>query len=64
MAFQDFPPFRRATPSALRIALLLACAAAIVLYFVFREAIREADDIYESSGFIPRSTNSIPAPKR
>ena len=51
-------PDYRTTTGAFKWILLVAALGSVILYFVFREAVREADDIYDKSGFIPRSTNA------
>jgi hypothetical protein len=54
----------RTTTSMFKWIVLIAAVGAIALYFVFREAIREADDIYDKSGFIPRSSSQAAKPPR
>jgi len=51
-------PGYRTTPGAFKWILLFVAIGVVVLYFVFREAVREADDIYDQTGFIPRNTNA------
>jgi hypothetical protein len=56
-------PGYRTTTGAFKWILLVALIGSVILYFVFREAIRESDDIYDKSGFIPRNAN-VPATSR
>lgn len=47
----------RTTAGMFKWIVLIGVIGAVVLFFVFRRAIQEADDIYDKSGFIPRRTN-------
>jgi hypothetical protein len=57
-----FPRGYRTTTSAFKWIALIAAVGAVVLYLVFREAIREADDIYDKTGFIPRTSSQTARP--
>jgi len=48
----------RTTTGAFKWIMLGVAVGCVILYFVFREAIRESDDIYDGTGFIPRKTNA------
>lgn len=48
----------RTTAGMFKWIVLIGAIGALVLFLVFRRAIKEADDIYDKSGFIPRRTNS------
>ncbi len=51
-------PGYRTTPAMFKWILLFVILGSVALYWVFDEAIREADDIYDQTGFIPRTTNA------
>jgi hypothetical protein len=51
-------PGYRTTTGAFKWILLGVAIGCVLLYLVFREAVRESDDIYDKSGFIPRNTNA------
>jgi hypothetical protein len=54
-------PGYRITPDRFKWVVLIAIIGSLVLYFVFHEAMREVDEMYDKSGFIPRNTNTPPA---
>jgi hypothetical protein len=58
MTIPSLPHGYRTTTGAFKWILLIAAVGAVLLYMVFREAIRESDDIYDKTGFIPRETNA------
>ncbi|MCG3150449.1 MAG: hypothetical protein PCFJNLEI_03935 [Verrucomicrobiae bacterium] len=51
----------RTTGGAFKWILLLAAIGATVLFFVFYEAMREADEIYDRTGFIPKPATNSPS---
>lgn len=53
----------RTTVGAFKWILLIAAIGAVALYFVFREAMREVDEIYDRTGFIPKTNSSSQSPR-
>lgn len=47
----------RTTTGAFKWIVLGVVLGAVIMYFVFREAVRESDEIYEKSGMVPPKTN-------
>lgn len=54
----SLPRGYRTTTGAFKWIVLGVAIGAVVLFLIFREAIREADDIYDKTGFISRTTNT------
>ena len=63
MNLPDYLHGKRVGPGGLKLIILFACVAAVALFFILREALREADDIYDKTGFIPHTTNTVPSPR-
>lgn len=49
----------RTTVGVFKWILLVVAIGAVVLYFIFREAVHETDEMYDQSGFIPKPTPSV-----
>jgi len=64
MTIPSLPRGYRTTTGAFKWIVLGVAIGSVILYLVFREAIRESDDMYDKSGFIPRGTNAPPHSSR